>query len=94
MFGIDPTILGIVLLVAVSTGAVAYGVLYSKIETDNKTASRINRVRAAETDAAQMKAARDRVQDISKRRKSVQDSLKELEKKQQQERPRRPIRPA
>ncbi|MGL4196251.1 MAG: type II secretion system F family protein [Allorhizobium sp.] len=85
MFGIDPTILGIVLLVAVSTGAVAYGVLYSKIETDNKTASRINRVRAAETDAAQMKAARDRVQDISKRRKSVQDSLKELEKKQQQE---------
>lgn len=85
MFGIDPTILAIVLLVAVSTGAIAYGVLYSRIETDKKTATRINRVRAAETDAAQMKAARDRVQDISKRRKSMQDSLKELEKKQQQE---------
>lgn len=85
MFGIDPTILIIVLLVALSTGGLAYGVLYSKIETDNKTATRINRVRSAETDAAQMKAARDRVQDISKRRKSVQDSLKELEKKQQQE---------
>jgi tight adherence protein B len=85
MFGIDPTILAIVLLVAVSTGAVAYGVLYSRIETEKKTTSRINRVRAAETDTTQMKAARDRVQEISKRRKSVQDSLKELEKKQQQE---------
>lgn len=86
MFGIDPTILAIVLLVAVSTGAIAYGVLYSRIETEKKTASRINRVRAAETDTTQIKAARDRVQEISKRRKSVQDSLKELEKKQQQER--------
>ncbi|EKF60599.1 MAG: type II secretion system F family protein [Agrobacterium albertimagni] len=85
MFGIDPTILAIVLLAAVSTGAIAYGVLYSRIETDKKTANRINRVRSAETDTAQMKAARDRVQEISKRRKSVQDSLKELEKKQQQE---------
>ncbi|NBB48043.1 pilus assembly protein [Rhizobium sp. CRIBSB] len=85
MFGIDPTILAIVALVAVSTGAVAYGVLYSKIETEKKTATRINRVRSAETDTNQMKAARDRVQEISKRRKSVQDSLKELEKKQQQD---------
>jgi tight adherence protein B len=85
MFGIDPTILAIVLLVAVATGAVAYGVLYSQIETEKKTTSRINRVRAAETDINQVKAARDRVQEISKRRKSVQDSLKELEKKQQQE---------
>ena len=85
MFGIDPTILAIVLLAAVSTGAIAYGVLYSRIETDKKTANRINRVRSLETDTAQMKAARDRVQEISKRRKSVQDSLKELEKKQQQE---------
>ncbi|AOG10363.1 type II secretion system F family protein [Agrobacterium sp. RAC06] len=85
MFGIDPTILAIVVLAAVSTGAIAYGVLYSKIETEKKTATRINRVRSAETDTNQMKAARDRVQEISKRRKSVQDSLKELEKKQQQD---------
>lgn len=80
----DPTILGIVLLVAVSTAAVAYGLLYNRMETDNKTATRINRVKSAETDMGQVKAARDRVQEISKRRKSVQDSLKELEKKQQE----------
>lgn len=80
----DPTILGIVLLVAVSTAAVAYGLLYNRMETDKKTATRINRVKSAETDMGQVKAARDRVQEISKRRKSVQDSLKELEKKQQE----------
>lgn len=83
MFGIDPTILAIVMLAAISTGAVAYGVLYTRIETDKKTATRISRVKAAETDLNQVKAARDRVQEISKRRKSVQDSLKELEKKQE-----------
>lgn len=81
MFG-DPTILAIVLLVALSTGAIAYGVLYSRIETDRKTSNRISRVKSAETDTTKVKAARDRVQEISKRRKSVQDSLKELEKKQ------------
>ena len=80
----DPTILGIVLLVAVSTAAVAYGLLYNRMETDKKTATRISRVKSAETDMGQIKAARDRVQEISKRRKSVQDSLKELEKKQQE----------
>ncbi|MDH4441020.1 MAG: type II secretion system F family protein [Rhizobium sp.] len=80
----DPMILGIVLLVAVSTAAVAYGLLFNRMETDKKTANRINRVKAAETDMGQVKAARDRVQEISKRRKSVQDSLKELEKKQQE----------
>ncbi|PYB70245.1 MULTISPECIES: type II secretion system F family protein [Rhizobium] len=80
----NATILGIVLLVAVSTAAVAYGLLYNRMETEKKTANRINRVKSAETDMGQIKAARDRVQEISKRRKSVQDSLKELEKKQQE----------
>lgn len=82
MLGFDPTIVAIVALVAVSTGAIAYGLLFSRIETEKKTTNRINKVRAAETDRINMKAARDRVQEISKRRKSVHDSLKELEKKQ------------
>ncbi|MCJ7997277.1 type II secretion system F family protein [Rhizobium cremeum] len=82
MFGFDPIVLAIVALAAVATGGVAYGLLYSQIEVEKKTANRINRVKAAETDHAKVKAARDRVQEISKRRKSVQDSLKELERKQ------------
>ena len=82
MFGFDPMVLAIIALAAIATAGLAYGVLYSRIEVEKKTASRINRVKAAETDTLKVKAARDRVQEISKRRKSVQDSLKDLERKQ------------
>ncbi len=84
MFGVDITVIGIVLLAAISAGLVCYGLLFTSIETEKKTTSRVNRVSAAETDQAKVKAARDRVQEISKRRKSVQDSLKDLEKRQQE----------
>ena len=84
MFGVDPILLGVILLAAISAGAVAYGVLFSRLETEKKSESRLNRVKSAETDLGRAKAARDRVQEMSKRRKSVQDSLKELEKKQQE----------
>jgi len=82
MFGIDPTVLAIVVLAAVAAAAVSYAVLFSRIESDKKSASRINRVKSAELDRAKVKAARDRVQEMSKRRKSVQDNLKDLEKRQ------------
>ncbi|SMD09843.1 type II secretion system F family protein [Rhizobium sp. RU36D] len=84
MFGLPIEILGIIALVAVAAGAVAYGLMFSRIEVEKKTANRINRVKSAETDHVKVKAARDRVQEVSKRRKSVQDSLKELESKQQE----------
>ncbi len=82
MFGIDPTVLAIVVLAAVAAAAVSYAVLFSRIESDKKSASRINRVKSAELDRTKVKAARDRVQELSKRRKSMQDSLKDLEKRQ------------
>ncbi|MBX4864910.1 type II secretion system F family protein [Rhizobium sophorae] len=82
MFGFDPIVLAIVVLAAVSAAAVAYALLFSKIEADKKSASRINRVKSAESDRVKVKAARDRVQELSKRRKSVQDNLKDLEKRQ------------
>ncbi|ARO28234.1 type II secretion system F domain-containing protein [Rhizobium sp. NXC14] len=82
MFGFDPLVLAIVVLAAVSAAAVAYVLLFSRIEADKKSASRINRVKSAEVDRAKVKAARDRVQEMSKRRKSVQDNLKDLEKRQ------------
>lgn len=84
MFGIDPLVLLMVVLAAVSAAAVCYGILYSRIEAQKKAESRVNRVKAAETDRAKVKAARDRVQEMSKRRKSVQDSLKDLEKRQEE----------
>ncbi|AFL54476.1 tight adherence protein B [Sinorhizobium fredii] len=84
MFGIDITVLALAGLVALAAAALAYGVLYSRIENDKKAEGRLRRVSAAETDRVKIKAARDRVNEMSKRRKSLQDSLKELEKKQQE----------
>ncbi len=84
MFGIDITVLALAALVAISAAALAYGLLFSRIESEKKAEGRVRKISAAETDRAKMKAARDRVSELSKRRKSVQDSLKELEKKQQE----------
>ncbi|MBB3946677.1 tight adherence protein B [Rhizobium skierniewicense] len=76
------TVMLLVILVAISAGAIAYVFLFPQIEVEKKTASRVSRVKSAETDHTKIKAARDRVQEMSKRRKSVQDTLKDLEKKQ------------
>lgn len=82
MFGIDPIILAIIALVAISAGAVSYGVLFSRLENEKKAQNRFDRVKSAETEGVKIKASRDRLAEMTKRRKSVQDSLKELEKKQ------------
>ncbi|MEJ8310125.1 type II secretion system F family protein [Agrobacterium larrymoorei] len=76
------TMLLLVILVAISAGSLAYVFLFPQIETEKKTATRVNRVKAGEADRINMKAARDRLQETTKRRKSTQDMLKELEKKQ------------
>lgn len=76
------TMLLLVILVAISAGSLAYVFLFPQIETEKKTATRVNRVKTGEADRINMKAARDRLQETTKRRKSTQDMLKELEKKQ------------
>ena len=78
----DPTIVLLAVLVAISAGALAYAFLFQQIEVEKKTTSRFKRVQAAETDHTNIKAARDRVHELSKRRKSMQDSLRDMEKKQ------------
>lgn len=84
MFGYDLTTIAIIALAAISAAAVAYGVLFSQIENDKKTKSRFEKVGMSDVDRTKVKASRDRLAELSKRRKSVQDSLKELEKKQQE----------
>ncbi|PTM97281.1 type II secretion system F family protein [Mycoplana dimorpha] len=84
MFGLDITIVAIIGLAALAAGTLGYALLFSSIETEKKAESRVKRVKAAETDQTKVKAARDRMQEMSKRRKSLQDSLKDLEKKQQE----------
>lgn len=81
MFGVDTVVLAIIGLAALSAGALGYGVLYSRIEDDRKAENRVKRVKSAETDRSKATAARDRLNEVNKRRKSVQDSLKTLEEK-------------
>ncbi|HBF31514.1 type II secretion system F family protein [Rhizobium sp.] len=78
----DLNVIAIVLLAAISAGSVAYVLLFSKVQTEKKVASRLARVKNAEADTVKVRSTRDRVQELSKRRKSVQDTLKEIERKQ------------
>ncbi len=82
MFGMDVTLLAFIALATASAGAVAYAVLFSSIENERKAGKRLNSVKNAETDRMAVKASRDRMAEAAKRRKSVQDSLKDLETKQ------------
>lgn len=82
MFGIDPTVLAFIALAGFSAGAVAYALLFSRISSEKQVGKRLETIKAAETDRAVVKASRDRLAEAAKRRKSVQDSLKELEEKQ------------
>ncbi|WP_394691244.1 type II secretion system F family protein [Hoeflea sp.] len=81
MFGLDTVVVAIIGLAALSAGALGYGVFYSRIEGERKAQNRVKRVKAAETDRSKASAARDRLNEANKRRKSVQDSLKTLEEK-------------
>ncbi len=84
MFGLDIMVIAVIGLAALSAAALGYGVLYNRIDTDRKTEDRMKKVKSAETDRSKATAARDRLNEVNKRRKSVQDSLKTLEAKQQE----------
>lgn len=82
MFGIDNTVLAFVVLAGLSAGAVAYAFLFTRIDNEKKAGRRLETIKTLETDRSVVKASRDRVAEGAKRRKSVQDSLKELDQKQ------------
>ncbi len=82
MFGLEPKVILLIVLVAVAVGALAYGLMFQSIDTERKTETRLSRMSSGSQNVAQKKAASDRLNEMSKRKKSVQDSLKELEEKQ------------
>jgi tight adherence protein B len=82
MFGIDTTVLAFIALAGFSAGAVAYAFLFNTIAEERTTERRLDTIKKAETDRSVVKAGRDRVAEAARRRKSVQDSLKELDAKQ------------
>lgn len=78
----DMNLLLFIALAAVSAGALAYGLLFSRVQSERTIERRFETVRNAEFDRTVVRAARDRVAEAAKRRKSVQDTLKDLEEKQ------------
>ncbi|MEQ8297925.1 MAG: type II secretion system F family protein [Nitratireductor sp.] len=82
MFGLDTTLLAVILLAGLSAGAVAYAFMFNTIANERKAGRRLDTIKRAETDRNVVKASRDRMAEAAKRRKSVQDSLKDLDEKQ------------
>ncbi|MCR4268286.1 type II secretion system F family protein [Nitratireductor sp. ZSWI3] len=82
MFGIDITLIAFILLAGCSAGAVAYAFMFNSIAEERKAGRRLESVKKAQTDRMALKASRDRVAEVAKRRKSIQDSLKELDERQ------------
>lgn len=82
MFGLEGSALAFVVLAACSAGGLAYALLFDNIEQEKTTGRRLDQVRQTENDRSAIKASRDRVSELAKRRKSVQDTLKDLDAKQ------------
>jgi tight adherence protein B len=80
MFGSLTVLLAIAGLAMLSAGGLAYVVLYGRIQAENTVGKRLDQVRARPT-VASSNQARVRI-DATKRRKSVQETLKEIEEKQ------------
>ena len=79
MFGPLPVFVAIVGLAMLSAGGLAYALLYRRIETENKVGRRIDQIQTRGPVATDVGV---RVVDAAKRRKSVQETLKELDEKQ------------
>ncbi|WP_173935197.1 type II secretion system F family protein [Chelativorans sp. Marseille-P2723] len=82
MFGMDLTLLGFIVLAAASAGAVAYALLFNSLAEEKKAERRLETIRNAETDRNLARDARDRAAEAAKRRKSIQESLNDLDAKQ------------
>jgi tight adherence protein B len=82
MFGIDTTVLAFVVLAGFSAGALAYAFLFTRIDNEKQAGKRLQTIKTAETDRSVVKATRDRAAEAVKRRKGLQDSLKQLDEKQ------------
>jgi tight adherence protein B len=80
MFGFDTTILAFVGLVTLAGGALVYFLMFDRVSSEVRQEKRIKTIGARDVDSRVKAAAR--INDAAKRRKTVQDTLKELEKSQ------------
>jgi tight adherence protein B len=82
MFGLDTNLVAFIALATFSAAALVYAFLFNKIGDENRTEKRIRLARRSEGDKLAVKSARDSKLEASKRRKTVEGSLKELEQRQ------------
>jgi tight adherence protein B len=79
MFGTLTMVLAVAGLAMLSAGGLAYALLYGRIETEDRVGSRLDRV---QNRSPAIDVARSRIVDPARRRKSIQETLKEIEEKQ------------
>jgi tight adherence protein B len=79
VFGNLTLILAIAGLAMLSAGGLAYALLYGRIESEDRAGSRLDRVQSR---SPAIDVARARAVDPARRRKSIQETLKEIEEKQ------------
>ncbi|YBV95789.1 type II secretion system F family protein [Phyllobacteriaceae bacterium JZ32] len=82
MFGSMGSTLAFVLLAAVAAAALVYVLLFDRIAEVKTKERRLNTVKQSATSISSKKADRDRAAEIQRRRKSLQDNLKDLETRQ------------
>ncbi|WP_062017063.1 type II secretion system F family protein [Aureimonas sp. AU4] len=68
-------------LVALSCGALAFAVLEPRLQAEKHQRSRFSQFAVTEGEAANRQLARDRLQEVAKRRRTLQASLDELDAK-------------
>src|ERR1019366_5193206 len=78
MFNESLTLIALVVLAALSAGAMAYGFLFRRVNTETTVAKRLNALSTRTAGPADKRS----LADIGIRRKNIQDSLKEFEAKQ------------
>ncbi len=82
MFGLDITIIAFVLLAALGAGGIIYAFLYEEVSNQARQEKRYKVVQARSENERARATQRLRANDAARRKKTVQDSLKELEDKQ------------
>jgi tight adherence protein B len=82
MFGLDPTMLAFILLAGLSAGGVAYAFLFTRMSNERQVGKRLESIKSSDAERNAAKAARERLTENAKRRKTLQDSLRDLDEKQ------------
>lgn len=82
MFGIDITIIAFIVLATLAVGGIIYAFMFDRVSSEVKTEQRVKSIQARRETSRS--SAASRLQDAAKRRKTVQDSLKELDERQKE----------